>query len=128
MKLTPEIETQGMRAYEQVCAFEALQRRGLPHIYAGFAGLLVASGLVAFRKGYPSVAAGLLAGAVLFGIWTWLDWHRQKARYAKNLKLVAELEEAYGDQLPWIQVENHFAELERLQREMEEEEQKPDRK
>jgi hypothetical protein len=32
--------------------------------------------------------------------------------------LLATLESEYGDDLPWIQVEKHFAELEKLKREM----------
>jgi len=46
MKLTPEMETKGLKAYEQVRAFEALQRRGLPWIYAGFTGIMVVLGAV----------------------------------------------------------------------------------
>jgi len=32
--------------------------------------------------------------------------------------LLAKLEATYGDALPWVQVENHFAALEELKREI----------
>jgi hypothetical protein len=42
-------------------------------------------------------------------------------RYTKNLRLLAEQEKVYGDQLPWVQVEKHLAALDRLKRELEQE-------
>jgi uncharacterized protein involved in exopolysaccharide biosynthesis len=46
------------------------------------------------------------------------EWQRLKQQYAENLKLLAKLEATYGDALPWVQVENHFAALEALKREI----------
>jgi hypothetical protein len=48
-----------------------------------------------------------------------------RASYAANLKLLAELDAAYGDQLPWRQVEKHLAELEQLKRDLAEEQREP---
>jgi hypothetical protein len=119
MKLTPKIEADGLRAYEQVCAFEALVRRRIPWIYAGFFVVSLAFGVALLQMGHARAGAALLSGSVCFAVWTWLDWRKQQARYAVNLRMLAELEAMYGDQLPWIQVEKHFAELDRIKAEME---------
>ena len=47
------------------------------------------------------------------------QWRQLQARYGRNLRLLAQLKAgAWGRRLPWIQVEKHFAELEKLKREM----------
>jgi len=121
MKLTPEMETKGLKAYEQVRAFEALQRRGLPWIYAGFTGIMVVLGAVSQSNQQARIAEVFWIGGAWFAVWCALNWRTQKARYAENRKLVEEMEGIYGDQLPWVQVENHFAALEKLKNDLAEE-------
>lgn len=118
MKLTPEIEARGLKAYEQVCAFEALRRRKLPWIYAGFTLILLASGVAMLDFKELKLAEVFLISAFFFGLGSGLSWRKLLARYAANAKLVEELETTYGDELPWIKVEKHFAELAKLQREL----------
>lgn len=121
MKLTPEIEVKGLKAYEQVCAFERLRSWRLPLTYVVFPliPLLTAEGL--WRLGYSTMARLNFAAAVLFCVGGWVHWKRLNALYAKNLQVLAELEGVYGDQLPWVKVENHFAALARLKQELEDE-------
>jgi hypothetical protein len=118
MKLTPELETKGLKAYEQVRAFEALQRRGLPWIYGGFVVVLVVLGAVTLGLSVPRLAAAFGICAVWFALWSGLNWRKQKARYGENLRRVGEMEALYGNQLPWVQVEAHFAALEKLKGEL----------
>ena len=56
--------------------------------------------------------------AVFIAIRVWLQWKHLNQLYADNLTLLARLEATYGDALPWVQVENHFAMLEEIQREI----------
>jgi hypothetical protein len=62
--------------------------------------------------------------ALVFSLGLWGNWIRLRARYAENLRLLTELEDTYGDQLPWVQMERHFAALDELKRELAEEESK----
>lgn len=110
-------EEEGLKAYEQVRAFEAVRRR-LPWIYSIFYLLVVIVGLALLQAHRESLALALGTGMICLAVWSWLDWRKQKARYARNLALLATLEEAYGDALPWMQVENHFRELDRLKEEL----------
>ncbi len=107
-----------MKAYEQARAFERLRSWRLPLTYAVFALVPALVGIWMWAIGY-TMWAGLnfLAALVL----AWLgrfQWKQLSARHTRNLRLLAQLKAEYGNQLPWIQVENHFAELERLKREM----------
>jgi hypothetical protein len=77
-----------------------------------------ALGVVAWRLGYPALFAGGMAFALFIALRVALEWRRLKSLYAENLVLLAKLEESYGDALPWVQVENHFAALEELKREI----------
>ena len=121
MTLTPEIEAKGLKAYEQVCAFERLRSWRLPLTYAVFALIPALSGAVMWQYGQPTMAELNFLAAVLFAWAQWFHWKRLRANYVKNVQVLAKLEEAYGDQLPWIRVENHFAALERLKRDLAEE-------
>jgi hypothetical protein len=58
------------------------------------------------------IAAILLAWMARF------QWKQLAARHANNLRLLANLKAEYGEELPWVQVENHFAQLEKLKREI----------
>jgi len=121
MKLTPEIEAKGLRAYEQVCAFERLRAWRLPLSYVVFTLIPVVIGMVMLKRGFTTWAdLNFLAGAVLL-VGAWFHWRHLCVRYVKNQHLLAELEQAYGEQLPWVLVEKHFAELAKLKRELEEE-------
>lgn len=116
MALTPEIEAKGMRAYEQARAFERLRSWRLQLSYAVFALIPALGGGVLWVTDHK-ILAGLNFFAALFMAWLGrYQWKQLCARHANNLRLLADLKSEYGDALPWIQVENHFAELELLRR------------
>jgi len=121
MKLPPKIEAEGLRAYEQVCAYERLRRRRLPLIYCAFPLLFVICGFGTLLGDQPNLAIVCLIAAVLFSVVAFFNWRRLSHQYAKNLALLANLEGTYGEQLPWIEVENHFAALEQLKQNLAEE-------
>ena len=118
MKPEPEMEARGLKAYEQVCAFEALRRKKLPLIYAGFTALTAAVGalLVVFQQ--ASLGVCVLICAACFGLGSNWNWSRQRMRYEANLIVVNDMEKTYGDELPWVKVEKHFEALAKLQREL----------
>jgi len=116
MALTPETEARGMKAYEQARAFERLRSWRLPLTYAVFALIPVLCGIGLGTMGYTTVAGFNFVAAVVLAWITWSHWKKLRGRYAENLRLLAELKAEYGDQLPWIQVENHFAALELLRK------------
>jgi hypothetical protein len=117
MKPTPEIEAQGLRAYEKVSAFEQLQRRRLPLFYAIMATVWIIGGLWAFGIAHSTYTASILVAGILFTVGTRVHWLRLRDDYERNLTLVNELERTYGEALSWVQVEKHFAELEKIQQE-----------
>jgi hypothetical protein len=119
--LPPEIEVKGLRAYEQARAFETLQRRRLPLIYAGLAMLFVVGGMVMQRTEHRVLGDVNFAAGVILAFWFWWSWRRYEARHGENLRLLARLEREYGDALPWVQVEKHFAALDKLRGELAEE-------
>ena len=118
MALSPDTEARGMKAYEQACAFERLRSWRLPLNLVVFALVLAVSGAWMRATGHTTMAALDFFAAVLLAWMGWSQWKRFRARHARNLRLLEELKAEYGDELPWIQVENHFTELERLKREM----------
>src|ERR1039458_6816557 len=118
MKLAPEDETRGMKAYEQARAFERLRSWRLPLTYIVFALVPALSGAWMWAIGH-TMMAGLNFLAAVFLAWMGRSqWKQLRARHARNLRLLAELKAEYGDLLPWIAVENHFAALEQLKREI----------
>jgi hypothetical protein len=122
MSLSPEIEARGLKAYEQVRAFERLRTWRLPVSYAFFILLPVVIGIAAWVEGHMTLASANMGGAIFLSVASWLHWQRLKVWYRANVELLAELERIHGDQLPWIQVEKHFAALEKLKSELAEEE------
>lgn len=124
MKLPPQIEQEGLIAYEQVGAFEDLQRRRLPAIYGGLTLLFVICGGAMLLANLPAGALLCLGIAILFPLWAGFEWWRLRLRYQENRRRLAELESQYGDQLPWLQVERHFAALEQLRADLAEEKRK----
>ena len=116
MALTPEIEARGMKAYEQARAFERLRSWRLPLSYTVFALVPVLCGAGLWAIGHTAMAGfNFLAAVVL----AWIGrshWKKLRANYAENLRLLAELEKTYGDELTWVRVENHFAALDLLRR------------
>ena len=118
MKPTPEMEAKGLKAYEQVRAFERLRTWRLPLNYALAPIVPAALGLVGWRFGHPAFFAAGAAFAVFISVRVWMEWRRLHKRYEANLALLAKLEATYGDALPWVKVENHFAALEELKREI----------
>lgn len=124
MKAPPQIEAQGLRAYDQVCAFERLQGRRLPVIYCGITLLIVICGFALMIIDLPVWALICLVLAIFFSVMAWFNWRKLKRGYAKNLAFLAELESTYGDELPWLEVEKHLAALEQLKSNLEEEKQR----
>ena len=118
MPLTPDTEASGLKAYEQARAFERLRSWRLPLSYGVFVLVPVLSGAGMLALGHPVLATASFAAAVAFGWISWSHWKQLRARYARNVRLLATLKAQFGDELPWIQVENHFAALERLKVEM----------
>jgi hypothetical protein len=111
MALTSEIEARGMKAYEQARAFERLRSWRLPLSYAVFALVPVLSGAAMWSIGHTTMAGFNFLAAVFLAWMGRSHWKTLRASYAENLRLLAELEKMYGDELPWVQVEKHFAEL-----------------
>jgi hypothetical protein len=114
MALTPEIEARGMKAYEQARAFERLRSWRLPLSYAVFALVPALIGAAMWSVGHATMAGFNFLAAVVLAWMGRFQWKQLHARHERNLRLLAELKAEYGDQLPWIQVEKHFAELEVL--------------
>ena len=117
MALTSEDEARGMKAYEQARAFERLRSWRLPLSFVGFALIPALSGIWMWEIGHTTMAWLNFGVAVALAWLGRFQWKQLRARHARNLWLLAELKAEYGDELPWIQVENHFAELEKLKRE-----------
>jgi hypothetical protein len=120
-KPTADVESKGLKAYEQVRAFERLRTWRLPLVYAVAPIVPAVLGVAAWRLGYPALFAAGAAFSVFMAVRVWLEWKRLHRDYEENLVLLAKLEATYGDALPWVQVEKHFAALEELQREIAEE-------
>jgi hypothetical protein len=118
MALTPDTEASGLKAYEQARAFERLKSWRLPLSYGVFVLVPVLSGGGMALLGHPVPAFCSFLAAALFGWISSSHWKELRARYARNSRLLAQLKAEYGEELPWIQVENHFAALEKLKREM----------
>jgi hypothetical protein len=118
MALRPEDEAVGLKAYEQARAFERLRTWRLPVSFITCAVVPAVSGVWMWALGHL-VLTGLNFAIAVFLAWIgWFQWRRLRTRYARNVWLLAQMKAEYGDALPWIQVENHFAELEKLKREM----------
>jgi ABC-type bacteriocin/lantibiotic exporter with double-glycine peptidase domain len=124
MKPPPQVETEGLRAYEQARAFEGLQRRRLPLLYCAMTLLFVISGgaMLAWDRPYGAIMA--LVMAVVYPVLALFNWRRLRKRHEKNQHLLADLEARYGEQLPWLQVERHLAALQQLQDELAQEKRK----
>jgi hypothetical protein len=117
-KPTPEVEAKGLKAYEQARAFERMRTWRLPVTYAAAPVLPTLLGLALWGRGYPALFAAALCFSVFLVVRVLMEWRRLKQQYADNLTLLSRLETKYGDALPWVQVENHFAALEELKREI----------
>ena len=117
MKPTPEVEAQGLKAYERVCAFEQLRRRRLPLFYAAVSTVWIVIGLWAWGRVHNTYTVLNLIVGIVFAVGCWLHWLKLKHNYLRNLDTVNGLERTYGDALSWVQVEKHFAEIEKIQQE-----------
>jgi hypothetical protein len=125
---TPETEAKGLKAYEQARAFERMRTWRLPLVYAIAPVVPAVLGVVAWRLGYPALFAAGTIFAGFIAVRVWLEWKRLHRHYEENLVLLAKLEATYGEALSWVQVENHFAALEELKREIAEGRDGPDGK
>jgi hypothetical protein len=118
MKLTPQVESDGLRAYEQVRAFERLRAWRLPLSYVIFSMIPMITGYGFLKTGHTAIGEIHLATALFFVGCSCFHWHWLLKRYTRNLRLLAEQQQLYGDQLPWVQVEKHLAALDRLKRDL----------
>jgi hypothetical protein len=117
-KPTAEIEARGLKAYEQARAYERLRAWRLPLTYAlAPIGLLLLA-VAAWWRGQSWLAAVSVGVALFVSVRLWMEWRRLRQLYEDNLVLLTKLEASYGDALPWVEVENHFAALEELKREI----------
>jgi hypothetical protein len=114
-----QVESAGLCAYEQALAFEALERRRMPLLYAALTGLIALCGVPLWSLDHAVMALGLELLAIFFALGAALHWRRLRARHATNLRLLAQLEAQYGEELPWLRVERHLAALEKLRAELE---------
>ncbi len=120
-KPTPEIEARGLKAYEQARAYERLRTWRLPLTYSLAPVLPAVLGAALWQMGYPALCAAGVCFSGFIALRVWLEWKRLKRQYQDNLVFLAKLEATYGGVLPWVQVEHHFAALEKLNRELAEE-------
>ncbi|MCE0499610.1 MAG: hypothetical protein LV481_16850 [Methylacidiphilales bacterium] len=118
MKLTPQAESEGLRAYEQVRAFERVRSWRLPLSYLVFSMIPMATGIGLLKMGHTTFGELHLLLALCFVAGSCFHWHGLLKRYTKNLQLLTEQQKLYGDQLPWVQVEKHFAALDQLKRDL----------
>ena len=121
MKLTPQVESEGLRAYERVRAFERLRSWRLPLSYLIFSMIPMVTGVGFLKMGHTTIGELHLVTALFFMAASFFHWHWLLKRYVKNLQLLAAQEQVYGDQLPWVRVEKHLAALDRLKRDLERE-------
>jgi len=121
MKPPLDVEAKGLKAYEQAGAFERIRSWRLPLRYFLVSLVPVVNGIGMWRINYQILATLNFLTALFFALASWFHWKKLRARYTENLRLLAELKGKYGDQLPWIEVENHFAALEQLKRDLAEE-------
>jgi hypothetical protein len=119
--ISAALEAKGLKAYEQARAYERIRTWRLPLSYALAPIVPAVLGVAAWRQGYPALLAAGVSFSLFLAVRVWLEWKRLKNLYLENLALLAKLEETYGDTLPWVQVEKHFAALEELKREIAEE-------
>jgi hypothetical protein len=116
--IPPRVEAEGMRAYEQVRAFEAVRGRRLPLVYFAVALLMFLAGGTLIELGRVDFGIGMFLVALFFSGSSFFHWRRLQARHRTNLQFLTELELRYGEKLPWIQVERHLTALARLQAEL----------
>ncbi len=121
MKPSPDTEAKGLLAYEQARAFERIRTWRLPASYTLFVAMVVAVGAIEWHLGRVLVARASAVMVIFLLVVSWLHWRRLSLRYEANVRLLAEMREKYGDELPWIQMEKHFAALDALKRELAEE-------
>ncbi len=118
MALTPMDEAAGMKAYEQARAFERLRSWRLPVSYAVFVLVPVVSGVAMAVLGHLRLAVFIFLAAVFLAWMAWSHWKGLTTRYAGNRRLLEQLEKEHGEDLPWVAVEKHFRELEKLKQEL----------
>lgn len=117
-KPTPEIEAQGLKAYEQARAFERLRTWRLPLVYGAAAATPLFLAYSAWRSGNMGITGMGVGFTVFVFVLVVVQWRRLRRQYAENRSLLEKLEATYGEALPWLQVEHHFALLEELKREI----------
>jgi len=115
MIASPEIEAQGLQAYERALAYERLRTWRLPAIYVACTVVPLVCGVALWWMEHPYWALSQIAFALFFVGSAYFHWRKLATEYAANVLLLAELEKTYGHDLPWIKMEKHFAELRQLE-------------
>ncbi len=118
MKPSAEVEANGLRAYEQARAFERLRTWRLPVTLALFPLLAAATAVALACTGHGQFAVGDAAVTTLLAWLAMHQWTHLRRRHDANLKLLRKLEGEYGDTLPWVQMEQHFAKLAELKEDL----------
>ncbi len=121
MALSAEDEQWGLRAYEQARAFERMRSWRLPVALTLFPCAALVVGFWTWALGHHLLGAANLGIGVFLAWMGRFQWKQLGARHARNLRLLAQMKEEHGDELPWLRMEKHFAALEKLKRELAEE-------
>jgi len=87
-KPTPEIEAQGLKAYEQARAFERIRVWRLPVTYAAPPVALAVLGAAAWMTHHPMLSAAAFGLAPLVMVRMWFEWKRLLRLYGENLALL----------------------------------------
>ncbi len=118
MALSADDEARGLKAYEQARAFERLRSWRLPVTFGACVALPVLAAALLLVTGHANWAWANFALAGAMGWMARFQWRQLQARHGRNLRLLAQMEAEHGEALPWVQVERHFAALEKLKREL----------
>ena len=115
MKPSAEICEQGLRAYEQVGAFERMRpQRGLVASCILAPAVFIALAWAAVKYHHVYLGVGCIADAFIVAALSLWQWHRLRTRHERNIALLASLERQFGPDLPWLEVERHMAALKRI--------------
>ena len=97
--IPPKVEAEGLRAYEQVRAFDAIRGRRLPLIYTALSVMLFLASGALIERDQLLPGTGVLLVAILASTVALFHWKRLEARHRTNLEFLASLEMRYGDKL-----------------------------
>lgn len=117
MAMPPEEDLiAGQTAYEQARAYERIGWR-IPYVYAAglFLGVIFGWYLWSAYRWWAWTSWGVLL--ILWYFACRYHWEQLKKTYRANLYLLQQQREQYGNDLPWVQVEQQMAILAEIERE-----------